>query len=146
MEQYLDNPAWNALISGNKNLAFGNGQVKYCDREISPFAALKENSVANFQTLYDLIDHTAPLLIITTAEMDIPGPWNVVRCIKGLQMVFDATAVEQRSDAVRMPLSKKDVPQMLELTKLTNPGPFAPRTIEFGHYEGVFEGETLVAM
>ena len=35
---------------------------------------------------------------------------------------------------------------MLSLTKLTNPGPFLERTIEFGHYRGIFDGEELVAM
>ena len=35
---------------------------------------------------------------------------------------------------------------MLALTKLTNPGPFAQRTIEFGNYYGFFEGDELVAM
>jgi predicted GNAT family acetyltransferase len=29
---------------------------------------------------------------------------------------------------------------------LTNPGPFESRTITFGHYYGIFEGEKLVAM
>ena len=146
MEAYLDNPAWGALISGNKNMAFGNYQVKYFDTQVSPFAALKENSEVNFHTLYELIPHTAPLLVVTTDEMDIPGSWNVVRCIKGLQMVFDGKAEEERGDVKLVPLSEKHVPQMLALTKLTNPGPFASRTIEFGHYEGVFDGEKLVAM
>jgi ribosomal protein S18 acetylase RimI-like enzyme len=146
MDAYLDNPAWNALISGNENLAFGNEKVKHFDREVSPFAALAENSDVNFQILYELTTHTVPLLVITTAEMDIPAPWNVVRCIKGLQMVFDGTAEKERSKVELVPLSQKHVPQMLALTKLTNPGPFVPRTIEFGHYEGVFDGETLVAM
>ena len=35
---------------------------------------------------------------------------------------------------------------MLALTKLTKPGPFGKRTIEFGNYEGIFENEQLVAM
>jgi predicted GNAT family acetyltransferase len=35
---------------------------------------------------------------------------------------------------------------MLALTKLTNPGPFVEKTIDFGHYRGVFEGDQLVAM
>ncbi len=35
---------------------------------------------------------------------------------------------------------------MLTLTQLTNPGPFAARTIDFGHYYGIFEGDKLVAM
>jgi predicted GNAT family acetyltransferase len=35
---------------------------------------------------------------------------------------------------------------MLELTALTNPGPFYQRTIPFGSYTGIFDGTELVAM
>jgi predicted GNAT family acetyltransferase len=35
---------------------------------------------------------------------------------------------------------------MIELATLTKPGPFASRTIDFGHYHGIFENEKLVAM
>jgi predicted GNAT family acetyltransferase len=43
-------------------------------------------------------------------------------------------------------LTEEHIPRMLALTKLTNPGPFAERTIEFGHYYGIFDGDKLVAM
>ncbi len=35
---------------------------------------------------------------------------------------------------------------MLALVELTQPGPFRPRTIELGHYFGIFEDGALVAM
>ncbi|RYY99103.1 MAG: GNAT family N-acetyltransferase [Chitinophagaceae bacterium] len=35
---------------------------------------------------------------------------------------------------------------MLALATLTKPGPFGTRTIEFGHYYGIFDGDRLVAM
>jgi predicted GNAT family acetyltransferase len=35
---------------------------------------------------------------------------------------------------------------MLTLTKLTEPGPFFPRTIELGSYLGIFDAGSLVAM
>ena len=35
---------------------------------------------------------------------------------------------------------------MLALTKLTNPGPVAERTVDFGHYFGIFDKGKLVAM
>jgi len=41
MEHVLDNPAWNALISGNKHLYKGSEQVKYFNSEVSPFVAFK---------------------------------------------------------------------------------------------------------
>jgi predicted GNAT family acetyltransferase len=146
MEHVLDNPAWNALISGNKNLSFGDEQVKYFDREVSPFAAFKENSEENFQTLYNLITEGRVLLFISPVEMDIPSPWKVLNCIKGIQMICD-TKIEQNEPSLKLiPITEEHVPQMLALTKLTNPGPFASRTIDFGHYQGVFDGDKLVAL
>ena len=44
------------------------------------------------------------------------------------------------------PLQQKDVEEMIQLALLTKPGPFASRTIEFGHYYGIFESGQLVAM
>jgi|SRR6185503_3180063 len=145
MNLYLDNPAWGALISGNKNLAFGNDRVKYFDRDVSPFAALKENSTDNFKELYELIPHPAPLLIAVPKPLDIPAPWSQVRCIHGIQMICTPGPATVTS-AKLMPLTQMHVPQMLSLTQLTNPGPFGSGTIAFGHYEGVFEDGRLVAM
>jgi predicted GNAT family acetyltransferase len=45
-----------------------------------------------------------------------------------------------------MPLSAQQVPAMLALTQLTNPGPFFNNTIAFGHYAGIFRDDELVAM
>ena len=89
MEHVLDNPAWNALISGNKHLSIGNDKVRYFDREVSPFAAFKENTVENFQQLYEMLPHNGPALFVTPVELNIPRPWKVLNCIKGVQMVCD---------------------------------------------------------
>ncbi len=146
MEHVLDNPAWNALISGNKHLSYGNEQVKYFDKEVSPFAGIKENSMDNFQILFELIPHNVPILFITPVEMEFPGQWKVLNCITGLQMIYDDLAEPADAELELLRLTDEHIPQMLALTKLTNPGPFAARTIDFGHYYGVFEGERLVAM
>jgi GNAT superfamily N-acetyltransferase len=146
MEHVLDNPAWNALISGNKDLYYGNDQVKYFDRDVSPFVAFKENSTANFNELYDMVPEDRTLLFISPAEIEIPGPWKVPNCIKGIQMICDAGTEIGEPSMELIPLTKEHVPQMLALTKLTNPGPFTERTIDFGHYHGIFEEDKLVAM
>jgi predicted GNAT family acetyltransferase len=146
MKHVLDNPAWNALISGNKHLSDGNEQARYFYKEVSPFAAFKENTPENFQSLYEMLPHNGPVLFVTPVETEIPAPWKVLQVIKGLQMVYDVSKVPAKVDLKLTPLTPKDVPQMLALTKLTNPGPFGTRTIEFGHYQGVFAGDKLVAM
>src|ERR1700675_601744 len=56
-----------------------------------------------------------------------------------------------RSPALRskpefIPLTQADVPEMLALTKLTKPGPFAARTREMGDYFGIRKEGVLVAM
>ncbi len=146
MEHVLDNPAWSALTSGNKHLAKGNEQVKYFDKEVSPFVAFKENTPESFQLLYELIPHNNPVIFISPHKMDIPGRWKVLRCVEGIQMVCD-DVIEKTYRGPELPrLTVEHVPQMLALTKLTNPGPFAEKTIDFGHYRGIFDGNRLVAM
>jgi ribosomal protein S18 acetylase RimI-like enzyme len=147
MEHPLDNPAWNALISGNEHLSFGNGPIRYFGVDVSPFAALKENTAENFSLLYELRPHTSPVLFVSTAEIEIPAPWKVVRVIKGRQMVYDGLDVKEDDLSLELvPLTDEHVPQMLALTKLANPGPFESRTIAFGHYYGIFDEDKLVAM
>jgi len=147
MQHVLDNPAWNALISGNKHLANGNGEVKYFDREVSPFVGFRDYSTENFQLLLDLLPHQREVRMITTPiETEIPAQWKVLREIKGLQMVYDIEKAPVEPELELTLLTDAHVPQMLALTKLTNPGPFDLRTIEFGQYYGVFDGDKLVAM
>ena len=146
MDHVLDNPAWSALTSGNKHLANGSGQALYFDKEVSPFAALEENTPANFQHLYQLIGHNDPVIFISPEEIAIPPPWTVLQSVHGLQMIYNNAIGLDDVKCEMAPLTTQHVPQMLELTKLTNPGPFASRTIDFGHYVGFFEGGKLVAM
>ena len=142
----MDNPAWNAMISSNGSLAFGNNEVKYFDREVSPFAAFKENTNDHFQVLYELLPHNGPVLFVAPVEIEIPVGWKVLQYIPGLQMVCAAAKILDGVQLELTPLTDEHVPQMLALAKLTNPGPFAAKTIDFGHYMGVFEGRELVAM
>lgn len=146
MTHVLDNPAWNALISGNKHFSEGNEQVKYFDKEVSPFVGLEENSPGNFEVLYELIQRNSPILLVTPTEIAIPAPWKVINFIRGRQMVYDGGEVPFLTNTEIVPLKDEHIPQMLALTKLTNPGPFAERTIDFGHYHGFLENGRLVAM
>ena len=43
-------------------------------------------------------------------------------------------------------LDAKDVPEMVKLARLTNPGPFGQRTHELGKYIGIRQDGVLVAM
>ena len=151
----FDNPVWNALLSGNKALAAGNGLVKYFPADVAPFVGLKAIDKTCFDALADLIPPKRVIAIVGTGEIQIPDQWKIILHTPLYQMIADntpqsashtpATSLRPHSHNI-LPLHAQHIPQMLSLTKLTNPGPFYDRTIEFGNYHGIFEGDQLVAM
>ena len=146
MDHLLDNPGWGALTTGNRRLAQGNDEVKYFDKEVSPFVGFKHNTLSHFQILYNILPHDGPVGFISTEPYVLPAMWQELQCIRCFQMIYNIKHAPQSTTALPVLLSEKHIPQMLALTKLTNPGPFAQRTIEFGNYYGFFEGDELVAM
>lgn len=146
MKHILDNPAWNALLTGNKAFSGGNDIAKYFPKEVSPFVATAEISAGNFNLLYDAIPFESHFIFIAPHDIEIPEQWKIVHYLKCLQMVFEGEIPADVSGEDPVPLTEQHVPQMLELTQLTNPGPFIERTIEFGHYQGIFDGDKLLAM
>jgi GNAT superfamily N-acetyltransferase len=145
MEHVLDNPVWNALMSGNASLAYGTDSVKYFDEDVSPFIALKENTAANFRELHQLTHSNKPVIFVALSPIQIPVGWTLLHHIPGLQMVYETGPQPQPLIPI-VDLRSEHVLQMIALTQLTNPGPFASQTIAFGHYKGIFEGSDLVAM
>jgi len=146
MQHVLDNPIWNALISGNKNFSNGNERAKYFTRDVAPFAAVNTVTESELKELYDVAFDSSAFAFFSIKEINIPQPWKVGQCTHALQMVHDKVSqIKTVSDDV-VALTGKDVPAMLALTKLTNPGPFLFRTIEFGNYEGIFKNDELIAI
>lgn len=145
MEHILDNPIWYALKSGNKRFASGNEWCKFFDREVGAFAGLKNNSEKDLAALRALTPAGSKVVLFTPEEITIPRGWQILVCKPLLQMIYLKNE-RPAPDGELVPLEEKHVPAMLDLTGRTNPGPFLIRTIEFGNYKGVFEGEQLVAM
>jgi predicted GNAT family acetyltransferase len=78
--------------------------------------------------------------------MQLSEKWKLVNPMKVLQMVYEGPTPYIVDNVALTPLTDQHIPAMLALTKLTNPGPFFTRTIDFGNYFGIFEGDELVAM
>ncbi len=146
MEDALYNPVYNALLSGDARLSFGEGVVKYFDEQVSPFVGFPKGYDNGFDDLYDLLPAGRKILYATPEKIKEPAGWQVAAEMEGLQFVFtgESNAVEPLIKPV--PLGNNNVDEMVNLATLTKPGPFGPRTIEFGHYHGIFENNQLVAM
>lgn len=142
----LNNPVYNALLTGDATRSFGTDRVKFFDEEVSPFAGFHEDYQRGFDDLLELLPPARGILHATPRKMAPPKGWRIAVEIEGLQFVFDEKRLPGETDISPVPLGYSHVEQMMELAALTKPGPFNRRTIDFGHYFGFFEQGTLVAM
>lgn len=131
----LDNPIWQSLTSGHRPIAISHGLAARYPAAVSPLAGLREPSPAAFADLHQLVGAGERVALFTTAAVDVPADWRVLRARYIDQMVCDAATLPGGPEPI--PLADADVPEMLALTSLTEPGPFSERTITMGRYYGV---------
>jgi GNAT superfamily N-acetyltransferase len=149
MKVFLDNPVYHALLTGDASRGSGTDEVKYFEREISPFVGFRDGYTNGFDDLYHLLPQGREILYATRKHIiDEPQGWKLMRHIEGLQFVLSSkkSAGNKVSGQTLVPLEPKHADEMVRLAALTKPGPFDKRTIEFGNYYGIFENNKLVAM
>jgi ribosomal protein S18 acetylase RimI-like enzyme len=146
MEELLQNPVYNALLSGDRHLSIGNDQVKFFDEQVSPFAGFETGYTNGFTDLYDLLPAGRKILYATPSFIEEPTGWKIRHEIKGLQFVYTADREPEQIFPGIIPLGPAHVDEMVQLAALTKPGPFGTKTIDFGYYFGIFEQEKLAAM
>ena len=146
MKPQLRNPVYHSLLYNDRHLGFGNDRVRAFDADVSPFGGFAEGYEKGFEDLYELLPAGRLLLYATPGTLTPPKHWQLTASIEGLQFLYEGEPLPEQNSFQPTPLTTEHVPQMMELAKLTRPGPFGPRTIEFGHYHGVFHKGQLVAM
>jgi len=146
MEQFLDNPIYNALLTGNAALSLGEGPVKFFPSDVSPFAGLARYDKEHLDLLYSQIPDGRDVALFTDHPMTDLFSWTRAFSIDSYQLVYKKDVAETVPGFHLRNLTHVNVPQMLALTELTHPGPFLDKTIDFGHYQGIFSGDDLLAM
>jgi predicted GNAT family acetyltransferase len=141
----LDYPVWFALISRQAALAEGGARARRYPPALAPFAAIADMSAQSFAALGALMSPADVAVMFTPDPVSAPDEFKILLDTTGEQMVGTPADVPVgKAEIVR--LRADDVPAMLELTKLTNPGPFTPRTHELGTFLGIRVEGRLVAM
>lgn len=142
----LDRPIWTALTTAHAALARGTGDARAYRRGVSPLAALRENTAGAFDDLAALLAPGELACLFDTGPIDVPPGWAVVKARYIDQMVCDRPPPPKDHEGV-LPMGEADVPEMLALTAMTEPGPFMARTNLMGRYFGVRAADgTLAAM
>jgi ribosomal protein S18 acetylase RimI-like enzyme len=140
----LDNPVLSSLTGAHARFAERRGNILRYPVDVCPFVALPDEPDQGDWA--DAADLLGPGAMLALAGVRVPPPagWEVVMTGEGVQMTGDHLEVAADPEAV--PLGRADVPEMLDLTARTKPGPFLPRTFELGVYLGIRRHGKLVAM
>ena len=142
----LDRPILSALTGDQAAFALAHGAALRYPPEVAPFAALHENTRSAFADLLQLVAPGAQVALLSTAPLELPDGWDLAGSRWIDQMVCAEPPAEAEEPAGLVELGDTDVPEMLALTELTQPGPFGSRTIDLGRYIGVRLDGRLAAM
>jgi len=149
MAHILDNMIWNAINTGNNDIAIINGDVGCYLSDIAPFAGMEVFNDANLKKLYEFIPANRSVAISSLSKMDHDeSRWKLLQPMDVTQMVYEhpvKTFITKNSSLI-VALSEEHVPKMMELTALTRPGPFLQQTIRFKNYFGIFIEDRLAAI
>ena len=139
----LDNPGWHALNSHHHHLIIRGELAARYQPDVFIGAAMPENSSLGFDNLKSLVETNEIIGVLGSLPEDLTG-WQVLRVDQARQLICEELKSATRVDAIV--LTAEDVPEMLGLVNLAQPGPFLPRTIEMGQYLGLRQDGHLVAM
>jgi ribosomal protein S18 acetylase RimI-like enzyme len=144
MPHVLDNPTWTSLTGPHARFAQAHGEVIRYQHGITPFIGIPDQSSQRIWTdIAELVGPGGVVPLAGTRDRP-PADWPVLAEYDAVQMVDVGLVAAPDPEAVR--LGHDDVPEMLDLVRRTEPGPFTERTIELGTYLGVRRDGRLIAM
>lgn len=146
LKHLLDNPVWEALGTEDARLNCGTDAVKYFADDVSPFVGMRHWDDQDLAQLVQTLPGDRSFSVMIADQVRIPACFDIVFTTPLYQMVCTRFQPIFDSRLSMRSLGDADIPTMLALTSLTKPGPFLQRTIDFGHYIGIVEGDKLLAM
>jgi ribosomal protein S18 acetylase RimI-like enzyme len=143
----LDDPVGESLRARHAHLARRRGRVLSYQPSVATFSAVpREPTGDDWSDLAELLGAGGFADLFSTPATP-PSDWTPVFRLEGFQMVPEPGGLERPGqDAAVLELGAADVPEMLDLTARTRPGPFWAQTHRLGRYIGIREGGALVAL
>ena len=145
----LDNVIWNALTTRQSHFAETSGSARKFQPAVTLLSGFEAPNQDGYASLAGLAADGGTLAIFLDTPYENRSGWEWIAGAPLLQMVYQngngaATSATAIGDIVELGLP--DSPKMIDLTSLTKPGPFGPRTHELGTYLGVRVEGRLAAM
>lgn len=143
---WLEHPVWSSLSTHHAGLAEGDALARRFVRDINLFASPRDDSPPALAALAALVRPGESVLLLQVPAIVIPPELVAAREAAGVQMVAPrGTRFESGGDDI-VALGDADAPEMLALARLTEPGPFLPRTHVMGSFRGIRIDGRLAAM
>lgn len=146
----LDDPVGRSLGGRHAPLARRLGRAATYLDEVATFSAVPTDPDAtDWADLAELLGPGAFADMFSCPAVP-PSNWEPVFTLEGRQLIWSGGerpgGPGRASGTGVVELGAESVPEMLDLVRRTEPGPFWPRTHELGTYLGVRVDGTLVAM
>lgn len=142
----LDRAVWLALTGAQAGLAVTHGAARRFDPAYGVFAAIADRSDASLADLGELVgQHGDAAFLGPDPPTDAPGV-RIASQDLGVQMVARSLTPGAEPRHVVVNLTDADAPAMIELARLTQPGPFFEKTHRLGDFVGIKEAGRLIAM
>jgi ribosomal protein S18 acetylase RimI-like enzyme len=151
----LDNVVWHSLTTRHAALAEAHDQARRFIPEISTIGAVLEPTDRGYESLGKLMKRGDAVNLALREPYEGSRPeWSLTRGTAMPQMVYGGNGAEFSAHATAdaqileqiFELGADDADEMVALTSLTQPGPFARRTHELGTYIGIRKDGKLIAM
>jgi ribosomal protein S18 acetylase RimI-like enzyme len=140
----LQNPVHAALTGPHASFAEIRGNARRYPTAVAPFLGLPDElTEADWADAAELLRSGGPAALMRP-EFPIPDGIKLDKLFDLVQFTAPADLPAEDPEAVL--LGADDVPDMLALVALTDPGPFRSRTIELGTYLGIRRDGELIAM
>jgi ribosomal protein S18 acetylase RimI-like enzyme len=139
------NIIWRCMDGSQRHLTSGTARARRYLKGFSPIVAFADPDRPAFDDLADVCEPGERFYCSEWAGA-VPAGWTLERDARMLVMVWQGATPEPDPTLAAVPLGAEHVARMCALAELTRPGPFDTRTIEFGDYFGILDGERLAAM
>lgn len=144
----LQNVIWQALTTRQASFAESYDNARRFVREVTSLCAFDQPNDEGYASLARLAGSGGTAAVFLDQPYEPRADWEYIAGAPLSQMVCENGHATPSSSASLqiVELGASDSPEMLELTALTKPGPFGPRTHELGYYVGIRDHGKLVAM
>src|SRR5688500_13603781 len=144
MDDYT-NIIWRCMAGSQAPLTVGTARARRYAPGFSPIVAFADPEAPGFEDLAPVCE-PGKAFYCSEWSGDAPSGWQIQRDARMLVMAWAGSAAPTEDAPDAVPLTHAHVVQMCARAELRRPGPFDVRTIDFGEYFGVFDGDLLIAM